>query len=231
MPPIISKDSRSKNATRDKVALSNQSFVYELFEEDSKLTIAQLHSLASEELKKKGQHPFNERTIRRCVEDLTRLGFLKTYGRSPTNAVLYGRTTIGLTAEKDDDRTLINWAGELISVEDFVRRVSDPEINPFRLKLKANVISDEMTQALRQRLLYVILSAGSTGQDEQIKKALEGLHGVLDEVNYLQSVLTNFVNSPVWYAQYRDPIGFEVREMQRRDPELFKLAIDCMKGN
>jgi hypothetical protein len=42
-------------------------------------------------------------------------------------------------------------------------------------------------------------------------------------------VMRSFLDSPVWFAQYRDKIAAQIRQLQKDDIELFKLGVDYIK--
>lgn len=208
------------------MALSNQSLVYDILKDGSKLTVTEVHLAVSVIQKAKGQHPMNERTIRRCLQTLTDEGHLKEFGRTPTNATLYGRVDVGIEAS----HTLVNFGGNLVNVKTFAQLMTDPDGHPFTLNPKAQIISTEMEAKLRSILLYVAISAGSSGQEEKLKTTIDALGKLLNEAEHLVSVLKNFIDSPIWYEHYRDAIAVGVRDLQKEDPELFQLAIDVIKG-
>jgi hypothetical protein len=222
----VTKDSRAKPLNRTQLGLENQSFVFGLFGDGQKLTVNDVYEMAREAKTKAGERPLNERTIRRALDGLQKAGFIITVGRQ-NNAILYGKQ--GTSAfEQAEGAELIPLAGELVSVEKFMRMFADPSLEPF--KVKRDTLAVDAEQHMRQMLLFAIISSGSVGLDDKLKQASKLLHSYLAEVEYIQKVLKTFIDSPVWYEQYRDRIAYEVRRVQEKDPALYQLAIDAIKG-
>ena len=222
------KDARAKPLSRAQIGIENQSFVFSLFGDGQKLTVSDVYQMAHEAKMKTGERPLNERTIRRALTGLEKAGFIITAGRQTgSSAILYAKQ--GTSAfEQAAGSNLIPFAGELVSVEKFLRSFADPEIKPF--KLKKDVLSTEIEHNFRQLLLFAIISSGESGLDEQLKQVSKTLHSRLAEIEHIQKVLKTFLDSPVWFEQYRDRIAYEVRRVQEKDPELYQLAIDAIKG-
>lgn len=210
---------------KKKVKLSNQSLVFEIFGDDEKLTVVEISERVNEKLKTEDP---NERlsasTIRRAIDSLVQSNFLRTYGRQ-NNATLYGKLS---AAFSEPDQKLINFGGELLSVEDFLRLTSDPSAKP--LQLKFPVVSEQREHDIRRRLAFVIMSAGNLGYNDRLKHVEKELSNLQREFEYIANLLQGFLDGPVWYQQYRDRIGQSVRKVQEKDPDLFQLATEYMKG-
>jgi hypothetical protein len=219
------KDARARPGNRSKIGLENQSFVFGLFEQGQKLTVRDVYELAREKKKQNDERPLNERTIRRAIESLEETGFLITVGRHG-GAVLFAKQ--GTSAFDNPKNELIPLSGELVSVEKFLRTFADPSIDA--LKLKLDTLSVESDRNIRQMLLFAVISAGEVGLDRRLKSAAKGLYAYLDEINHIQKTLQTFIESHVWYEQYRDRIAYEVRRVQEKDPELYQLTLDAIKG-
>lgn len=218
------KDARSKSISRTELGVQNRSIVYEVFKDGVKMTVNEVYEAVRESQKAKNERPLNERTIRRAIEGLLKGGFLVTVGRR-NNAILYGKQGTAIT---DTDRQLISVGGKLVTVEEFLRTFADPELDPF--KLKVSTLSHDATQNIRRRLLFTIISAGEPGYDQQLKLTSKDLHAYLAEVEHVANILKSFLDSPVWYQQYRDRIAYEVRRTAKEDPELYQLTFDAIKG-
>lgn len=198
-----------------KQALSNQSLVYRAFGESEKLTIAEVEERLE----------MSDRTVRRAIKALVVSGHLKTYGMQ-NNARLYGRISAAYADSKDK---LVNFGGELVSIEDFVKAMVSPEEKPLQ-KGKTSFVSIEMEHHIRRRMAYVVITAGNAGLLEQLKKVNRELHGVLDNLKHIENILQNFMDSPIWFQQYRDELAFSLRRLQENEPDLFSLAQDYVKG-
>lgn len=166
-----------------------------------------------------------EKTVRRAIESLKRNGFVIEAGRD-NNAKLYA--IAGATTNVGD--RLVPFGNDVITVEAFVRLLASPDQNPFGSRLKTDPLSEKLQQILRQRMLFAVMSAGEQGFNAQLLTVQEALFKVVDEMERLTGIVKVFTNSPVWYEHYRDPIALEVRELQKSDPELWKLAWDFVKS-
>ena len=210
---------------KEQVKLSNQSLIYEVFGDNEKLLVAEVLDRANEKLKQEvPPSRVSQNTVRRAIEALVEGGFLHPYGRIH-NAMVYGKPGAGFNKP---DANLIPYAGELKSVKDFIQVMTAADERP--LTRKSNIVGEKTQHAIRRQLVYAIMSASDPGYTTQLKKVNENLHGWVEDLRYLLVFLESFLNSPVWYEQYRDKIGYSIREMQKEDPELFKLAIEYIKG-
>jgi hypothetical protein len=218
------KDARSKSISRKELGEQNRSVVYEVFQDNSKMTVSDVYEAVRARQKEKGERPLNERTIRRAIDGLHKYGFLVTVGRRE-NAILYAKQSSVTTAS---NKHLVSLGGNLVTVPEFLKTFADLEIDPF--KIKVHTLSHEAAQNIRKRLLFTIISAGEPGFNEQLKMTSKDLHAYLAEVEHIANVLKTFLDSPVWYQQYRDRIAYEVRRTQQEDPELYQLAFDAIKG-
>lgn len=215
---------------KKRVKLSNQSLVFEVFTDEDKLTVVEITERVNEKLKQANQHDddeftrLSESTVRRALDNLVKTNFLRTYGRL-NNAMLYGKIS---AAYADPEQKLITFAGELITVEDFLTRVISPEEKP--LQLKSSVLSRGREHDIRRRLAFVIMSAGELGLNERLAEVEVELKDIQAEFEYVANLLRTFLDSPVWYQQHRDRIGNNVREVQKKNPELLQLAFEYIKG-
>lgn len=220
----ISTKIRHQMKTPVQEGLSNQSQVYEAFADNEKLTITEVFERLNQNLSD-ATPKVSDRTIRRAIAALVKSGFLKPYGKQ-NNAMLYGKLSAAFT---DADQKLINFGGELVSVEEFLREVVEPENNPLQ-KSKADLLNDEIKHHIRRRLAFVVITAGNVGFQDELKKVSRDLHGILGELQFVTNLLQNFMDSPVWYEQYRDKVGYGVRAMQQSDPDLYQLAMEYVRG-
>lgn len=208
-----------------KLKLSNQSIVWEAFQENEKLTTPEILDRVNEKLK--AQEPperMADSTLRRALAELVDKGQLKTYGRQH-NAVLYGRPSAGFS---DSDDPMIPYAGELCSVENFLALMTNPTEKPLARKLP--LLGEKTQHQIRRRMVYAILTAGEPGYSEKLKETNASLHAIIDDLAFTLHVLRSFVDSAVWYSNYRDEIGRHLRTLQDKNPDLFQLAIDYMRS-
>jgi DNA-binding Lrp family transcriptional regulator len=208
--------------SKDHVKLSNQSLTLEAIAENEKLTISEITARVNEKLD--GPNKLSEQTVRRGVKALCESGLLKPFGRV-NNAQTFGKLSAAMTA--DEGEKLIPFGGELITIADFIKLMADPEQKPFTLKVP--LLSDEIQLALRKMLVWTVLTSESPGYNEELKKQVRRLQNTIDGLEFAADALRGFVNSPVWYSQYRDRIGYAIRRLQEKDPELYQLAEDFVK--
>lgn len=215
---------------KKKVKLSNQSLVFEVFTDDDKLTVVEILERVNEKLKRESQHNdeeftrMSDSTVRRALDSLVKTNFLRTYGRS-NNAMLYGKIS---AAYADAEQKLITFSGELITIEDFLTQVISPEERP--LQLKTPILSKSREHDIRRRLAFVIMSAGELGLNEKLEEVRQELETLHTEMAYVSNVLRGFLDSPVFYQQHRDRIGNNVREVQKKNPDLIQLAFDYIQN-
>lgn len=213
------------------LARSNQSVVFESFADHEKLTITEVTNRVNEKLRNEEALPISEQTVRRAIKALMTSGFLKEFGRQ-NNATLYGKISASW-ADSDGNEKLISLAGNLVTVEDFLRLIADESETPYPFVLKVQpqnwAISDEFQRKLRKRLIRVILTSIDPGYNNSLQNQVAFLNNHIEELEYLVTIMKNFLDSPVWYAQYRDRISYELRKVQEKNPDLFKLAVDYMK--
>lgn len=203
--------------------LANRSRVFEAFGEGEKLTINEVVERLNEEATP--ENKLSARTVRRSIENLVETGFLKLYGKQ-NNAMVYGKLSASFV---DVDEKIIPFGGQLVSIEDFLKMVVDPDSSPLQ-KSKVRVISNEVEHHIRRRLAFVIMSAGNPGMRDRLHKVQRELDNVLNELNYAAGILQGFINTPVWYEQYRDKIAPGLRKVQETDPDLFQLSAEYVKG-
>lgn len=167
-----------------------------------------------------------EKTVRRAVDSLRRNGFIIEAGRD-NNSKLYA--IAGMMGSNAGDR-LIPMGNDVITVADFVKLMAGMEQKPFATRLKTELLSDAFQQIMRQRMLFTIVSAGEAGYNSQLLTVQEALVKVVEEMERLTNMMRSFVNSSVWYEHYRDPIAQAMRDLQKKDPELWQLAWDFVKS-
>lgn len=216
------EDARLKKLPRNQLGIENQSRVFAAFDDDTKMTVKdvrqKLNILPDETTK------LNERTVRRAIDALVKNGFLIQVGKQD-NAILYAKRSTNMT---DESSALIPLGGDLVSLAHFVEVISNVESDPFKVKL--STLNESTTLALRRQMLFSVLSAGETGHNAQLAKVAKNLHLMASELKHALSMVESLLNSPIWYDQYRDPIGYQVRNLQKNNPDLFKLAVELMKG-
>jgi DNA-binding Lrp family transcriptional regulator len=214
---------KSPPKTPVQVGLSNQSVVYEAFGENEKLTITELSDRLNEN--STPETKVSDRTIRRSIDSLVKSGFLKPYGKQ-NNAMLYGKLSASFA---ETDEKLINFGGQLLTVEEFLREIVEPSNSPLQ-KTKLQIVSKEMEHEIRRRLAWAIATAGEPGMQEPLKKVSNELHKIMGEVAFVHDLLQSFLDSPVWYEQYRDKIAYGLRRLQENDPDLYQLTAEYVRG-
>lgn len=209
----------------EKVKLSNQSLVFEVFGDDEKLTISEVMVRINSKAAEDPTLRLSDQTVRKAIRSLMSSGLLRQYGKTH-NAMTYGKLSANF-ADPESQR-LVPFAGEMTNVEEFLRLMTDVETRP--LKLKTNLLAEKSQHNIRRLMVFAILSAGEPGNSDRLKQVNEQLHNAIGEFEWLANSLRSFVDSPVWYEQYRDRIALAVRETQKKDPELIQLAIDYMRS-
>ena len=223
---VASKDSRAKPIARKALGVENEGIVFSVFEDDTKLTVSDVYELVRAKKKLDGEPPLHDRTIRRALASLEKSGFIITAGKQ-NNSVLYAKQGTSFSSDPNGQQ-IIPLAGNLVTVTEFLRLFADLEVNPF--KVKANVVSDRAALDIRRLMLFVVLTADSPGYNNQLKKVNRDLHAVLGEFEHAANTLRNFLNSPVWYEQYRERIAREVRQTDQTSPEIVKTARAVLTG-
>lgn len=208
---------------KEHIKLANQSLVFEVFGEDEKLTIAEITGRVNERLE--GHEKLSDQTVRRAIKDLCTSGLLKPFGKSH-NAQTYGKLSASFSAPEDEK--LIPFAGEMVSVQEFMQVMTDPDLRP--LTLKVPLIGDKRQHAIRRMMLYPIIMAHTSGIGDNLKSVSAQLYDVIDELEFTLNSLRNFVNSPIWYEQYRDRMARSLRFVMEKDPELFQLAVNYVRN-
>lgn len=214
---------------KEKIKLANQSTVFECFGDNEKLAVSEIVArVNANQVDENGRAKLalGERTVRRALMDLEAKGFIRVYGRA-NNAVLYGKLSAAF-ADTDQNEKLIPYAGTLKSVGEYLELFADPEATP--LVRKVNLLSRKAEHDIRKRMTYAVLMAGEPGVADQISRTQGDLTLLLNEVEFLYKVLQGFVNSPIWFEQYRDRMAYAIRDMQKKNPELFKLAVDYIQS-
>lgn len=213
----------SKLNPKEHTKLSNQSLVFESFGDDEKMTITQ----ATERINTKVDFNarLSDRTIRRAILELVSKGFLREYGRS-NNAMLYGKMSASLT---EPNQPLIPNPAGMMTVEEFIRFMAATEMRP--LRLKQAMMGEKYQHVIRRRMVFAVMSAAQPGFENQLKEVNQTLNDAIAELEYALAQIKTFVDSPIWYSQYRERMGYEIRRMQEKDPELFQLAVDYVKGD
>lgn len=196
--------------------LGNQSKVYQILKLIGKpLTITEVS----------GHLPaLSERTVRRAIGDLVKSGHIMQAGKDGA-AVQYAIREYVPQTEKN--ATIVPLGGMALPIDEFIEMMASPEKNPLHKgNTKRPILSDGMSDAIRQRMTFVVMSAGEAGFNDAVSRYRSGLNDVEQELKYLLGVLHEFNTSAVWYDHYRDSMASSVREMHKKNPELFQLARD-----
>jgi hypothetical protein len=213
--------------TKEHTKLSNQSLVFEAFGEDEKLTVAQVTERLNDKAKAVADVTalVSDRTVRRAIEELVGKGFLRPYGRTQ-NSMTYGKLSAAMTA--DENERLIPFGGSLSPVSEWLHLMADMDSRP--LKLKSNLLNVKAQAMIRRQMLFVVLTAGTTGHEDSLRNASKSLHETIRELEFVLDTVKGFIDSPVWYEQYRDRIGYALRKVIENDPDIIKLATDYVKS-
>jgi len=199
------------------ISLSNQSVVYEKFEDHEKLTITEITQRVNKDAGP--SEKLSDRTIRRAIDALAKNGHLKTYGKRH-NAMLYGKISASYT---EANQKLISFGGDLLSVGEFLHLIVDADEKPLQTN-KYTVTNRKAEHDIRRRLALVVFSAGNVGMNAQLQVTMRDLHHLLKEYEHVANLLKNFLDGPLWYEQYRDQIALALRQMQEEEPELYALT-------
>lgn len=215
------------NSRPKTIGLSNQSLVFEIFDDHEKLTITEITSRVN----LNRDLPLSEQSIRRAIDQLHKSGFIKQHGKQ-NNAVLYGKLSAGFT-DSDEGEKLINVGGNLVTVGDFLELIADEENSPHPFIVKVQpqnwAISPDFERKLRKRLTAIVMSASDPGYNDRIKQQAAFLQNHINELEYLIGIMKGFIDSPIWFAHYRDKVALDLRRLQEKQPELWKLANDYIK--
>lgn len=218
------KVNRSLNQ-KEHMKMTNQSLVYEAFDDEEKLTISEATLKINKQIEESYRR-VSEQTVRRAINELVGLGHLKPFGKNGL-AMTYGKLSTEMTAG-NGEQELIPFSGSMTTVETFLQIMVDPNGQPF--KLKVPILSEGISHAVRRTMVYVVLSSSEVGNTDALKVANQRLNNLINELRYILGNLEAFVDSPVWYEQYRDQMGYALRRLQEKDPDLFQLAMDYKNG-
>lgn len=223
MPNVV-RDARAKPIGRALLSVENQQRVFKTFEEDVKLTVGDAVELVRKQTPE-GERPLNERTIRRAINSLVINGFLVEAGRTKSGATLYSKQSTKLS----DDTNIVPFGGQLVSVEHFFRLLTDDN-DPFKLKMRTDVLTPEIVMALRKMFVFVVMSSSNPGMSDALQKQNKNLHAVANELRHALNLIDGLLDSPIWFEQYRERMGYLIRRTQQNNPELYQLAVDVIKG-
>lgn len=213
-------DSRQLPVSRATVAMTNDSRVFQAIRGEGRpLTVSEIHAAVPN---------LSDKTIRRCVKSLVRNGLIQEAGKKD-NSFLYATLNADPTAG-NAGRMIPIGKDTLLSVEDFVRLFASPEMNPLASDLKIPILTDEIQNFIRTRMLLPVVLSGMPGYEGQLKTTHANLLKIQGELQHVVAMLDSFNNSAVWYETYRDRIAFAMRRLQEKDPELFALTMDFIKS-
>lgn len=209
-------DARRSSMPREQVKMTNQSNVFNVMKViGAPATIADISRHVG---------GITERTVRRAIDGLVKSGHVIEAGKNEGAALYALREQMPLS--KTESRMVPFGSGSLLSVEDFLDLMTSIETNPLRKATKRPLLSDEMSNAIRQRMAFVIMTAGEPGFANAVNTYRNGLITIQQELMHVLTMVKAFVESPVWYDHYRDQLATSVRDMQKDNPELFQLAKD-----
>jgi hypothetical protein len=170
-----------------------------------------------------------EKTVRRALKELRTNGFVVESGKTEGGSYLY-QCADALPSFGEGNEKRVPLGGKFVSVKDFIEVMASPEINPFAADLKTEILTDDIAEWLRRRMLFVIMSSGEAGLNSHLNKVREQMLKVQGELDRLANIVRAFNDSAVWFEQYRDGIAFDARRMQEGKPELFQLAWDYINS-
>lgn len=200
--------------------MSTDSIVFRILDELS-------HPMSIKEI---NAHPaaydLTEQTIRRSINRMMSQKIVQLAGNSgPTK--LYARIGTDMRALNTSNPKVIPFAGTMVSVKEFLTLMTDQELDPFKSSLAKEVLDADMVAWIRKRFLFTVITAGDSGFDEQLQNTLANLTKVHQEMDRITSTIRAWIDSSIWYAQYRDLIAAQIREMMKEgeeSAELYKLA-------
>lgn len=208
---------------RTTLGVENQSFIFKLFTEGVKLSVADVYEAARIKKLSLNEPILAERTVRRAINNLERGGFIVAAGKQ-NNAILYAKQGTSF-ASGETGQGIIPIADDLVSVEHFLKVFGDIEIDPFTIKVA--MLSPSANLFVRRMALVAVLSADSAGFDAELKRTAKRMHGVVRELEHITKILTRLLDSPIWYEQYRQRIAYELRHA---DPDVLETARALIKG-
>lgn len=230
IPPTMNDnplDGRRAPTTRENIALINRSNVFKAMQAlRMQCTISEITT----QVARMEMPAMAERTVRRAIDALIKSGHVVEVSKRNGAATYILRDAV---TTPDTNTKLVpigTGSQDLLEVEDFIALMVNPERNPLRKATRNELITQEMSDAIRMRLAFVVLCSGEPGFNEAISRYRGGLILIQQELEHVLNILSGFINSPVWYDHYRDTMALRVREMQQSNPQLYKLAKDYV-GN
>ena len=220
--PETSNDGRRMALSRGNVRMHNESLVYN--------TLKSFNAPSSVSEISNAIPAITEKTVRRALVALRGNGFVVETGKNNGGAYTYQCADAMPTYDTGLNKR-IPLGGIFVTVKDFVEVMANPNIDPFAASLKTELLTEAITLWLRRRFLFVIMTAGEIGFNDQKNSVREQLVKVRDEMTRLTKLVDAFTDSAVWHDHYRDGIAFDMRQLQKDDPALFQLAMDFMKAD
>jgi hypothetical protein len=148
-------------------------------------------------------------------------------GKDAKGGVLY---TVKSSVIVNPNSKLVPFNGAHMNVEDFLRLMVDPNVDPFKPRVKLDIWEADFIHWLRRRFMFPIMTAGDSGFDQQLHNTRESLIKIRAEAERFVATLDQFIESPVWYDHYRDSLALERRNVEKTNPELVKLVMDYMQN-
>lgn len=186
------------------------------------MSVAQLHSLP--ELAE-----LSEQTIRRSINRLMKTNAIQLAGNDGPRK-FYAPLGTDMRAMGNPNPKVIPYAGELMSVVDFLKLMLDSETDPFKPDVNLDIFEAEFLHWLRRRFITPVITAGDLGYTEQIARTRANVTKIAVELERIASVIDAWSKAPIWFEQYRDQIAFQNREAMKENAELYQLAWDYVKS-
>lgn len=166
------------------------------------------------------------RTVRRAVADMARpsMGMVIEAGKRD-GATMYTVRGKQFSATVMREQ-LIPYGDGYTDVHSFLDLMVNPGGNPIKLAegTKQNILTDDAINAIRKRMAFIVVTAGSPGYGASVAKYMSGLEKIKRELEYVTNILASFTSSHVIYDNYRDTIAYELRRIEETDPELIANA-------
>jgi len=209
---------RPKYSSR-KAKLDNDSRVYQVMRELGRTcTVTEIHRRLPDIV---------ERTVRRCLLSLKEGGFVIEAGRH-NGSILYQTTDTVLNSKPTD--ALIPLGSAFVSTESFLKVMASMETDPLETSLKTQIFTPEIRELIRRIELSTVVTAVDPGYQQMVEKNQANLIKISAEIQRILVHVQSFIDSAVWFQHYRDRIAEQLREVEKTNPELRKLAWDFVKS-
>jgi predicted DNA-binding transcriptional regulator len=174
-----------------------------------------------------------ERTVRRCIADLIEKGMVRKYGRT-TSGVQYALADKSMYESEmsfsEEELKLISFAGTMVTVTQFLEMMVSPDQNPLASKEITPVLRRDIANGIRRAMAGVVMTAATAGQESYLANTRVNMQKFEDELSFILRLVREFNTSAVWFDQYRDRMAYQLRLMQKNNPELWQLGLDFVRS-